>query len=396
MRTTIHCMLLALAGASHAQPWTQLSDFPGTARDDGSAFAIGTDVYVGTGMEVGWGLTQDWYRFNTLDESWQSIAALPAAPRQYCTAFSISGTGFLFGGTDGPSLLNELWAYDPLTDAWSARAPLPAAGRSGAVAFVLGGKAYVATGRTAFTPTLTDELWCYDPGTDTWSARATMPGTLRHLAAAFALDGSGHVVTGQNAFGTALSDGQRYDPVLDAWSSMAPFPQVRYGADAFGLSDRALLIGGYDSEGVVMHYAGHYMAALNAWVAAPEFSGAQRKGGSGAVVDDAVYFGTGITFDQRHRDWWRAARPVGLPTINTDEHFRLWPQPVRDEANLDVPADVHITNASVFDALGRPALHLQRTTLAGPFDLSSLPAGAYVLRIEHTTGTTAVRFIRQE
>jgi N-acetylneuraminic acid mutarotase len=74
--------------ATSAQTWTQLPDFPGTARDDAATFTINDKIYVGTGMEVGWGLTTDWWCFDRATASWTAIAPLPAAPRQYCTGFN--------------------------------------------------------------------------------------------------------------------------------------------------------------------------------------------------------------------------------------------------------------------------------------------------------------------
>lgn len=68
---------------AHAQ-WQQMPNFPGTPRDDASAFAIDDKVYVGTGMDVGFQLTNDWYRFDGSSLQWSAIASLPATPRQYC------------------------------------------------------------------------------------------------------------------------------------------------------------------------------------------------------------------------------------------------------------------------------------------------------------------------
>ncbi|MBS1567950.1 MAG: hypothetical protein JST45_00770, partial [Bacteroidetes bacterium] len=68
--------LVQLIGTTaSAQTWTQLPDFPGTARDDAASFTINGKIYVGTGMEVGWGLTNDWWCFDTQTDTWSAIAA---------------------------------------------------------------------------------------------------------------------------------------------------------------------------------------------------------------------------------------------------------------------------------------------------------------------------------
>ncbi|MCB0811367.1 MAG: hypothetical protein KDB96_18965, partial [Flavobacteriales bacterium] len=190
--------------------WYQLPDFPGTARDDAAAFAIGTDVFVGTGMEVGWGLTQDWYRFDGITWQWSSMAALPSSPRQYCSAFTLDnpddGHGYLFGGLDANGPLNELWRYDPTTNSWAQMASLPGEPRYAAVAFHGG---YVVTGLLQ-DGNATNELWRYEPSTDTWQQLTSIPGTPRHRACADNLLGPS-VIGGADTAYTALADCWTYD-----------------------------------------------------------------------------------------------------------------------------------------------------------------------------------------
>src|SRR5436189_985307 len=93
----IPCSTLSLVTLSaFAQTWTQLPDFPGTARDDAASFSIGGKVYVGTGMDVGFSLTNDWYAFDTWTETWDVTSPLPGTSRQYCSGFSINDFGYLF------------------------------------------------------------------------------------------------------------------------------------------------------------------------------------------------------------------------------------------------------------------------------------------------------------
>src|SRR5262245_31139986 len=150
--------LLLYAGALPAQIWTQLPDFPGTARDDAASFTIGSKIYVGTGMEVGWGLTNDWWCFDTQTDSWTSIAALPSTPRQYAAAFTVADTGYVFGGVDANGALNELWAYRPDQNAWEQRSSMPAEARYACVAVEGWSYGIVATGMLA-SGSPTSEAW---------------------------------------------------------------------------------------------------------------------------------------------------------------------------------------------------------------------------------------------
>src|SRR5690606_1528968 len=82
MRLPLLPAFLPLAPSALAQSGQQLPDFPGTARDDATAFSIGGKVYVGTGMEVGWGLTNDWWCYDAGTGNWEAMPAMPASPRQ--------------------------------------------------------------------------------------------------------------------------------------------------------------------------------------------------------------------------------------------------------------------------------------------------------------------------
>ncbi|MBX2972017.1 MAG: hypothetical protein KF797_02845 [Flavobacteriales bacterium] len=376
---------------AQAQTWSQLADFPGTARDDAAAFSTGTSICIGTGMEVGWGLTSDWSRYDAGNDTWHTMAALPASGRQYCTAFSVDGIGYLFGGTDGSGWLNELWAYDPQPDAWQQRASLPGTGRSGSVAFVIDGSGYVTNGRTGAS-TLSNELWRYDPAQDAWTALAPMPGEARQLAAAFAIGGHGYVVAGANEQGAITATAWRYDALSDEWDAIADLPDARFGADGFSGGGKGLVIGGAASLELFLDAAYWYDPLLDEWSAAPALAAA-RKGGSGSVVDGDIYFGTGVNATQRFKDWHKLTMPVGIDAHALDTAPRLHPRPVTDVAMLDLPGGLRIHDATIIDLQGRVVERLVPQALQRPIALAHLRPGHYVLHISHAEGAFRERFL---
>ncbi|MBS1582334.1 MAG: hypothetical protein JST66_09065 [Bacteroidetes bacterium] len=385
--------LLTIGLEADAQ-WVTLPDFPGTARDDASAFAIGTDIHVGTGMEIGWGLTTDWYCFNTLDETWRPIASLPATGRQYGTAFTIDGIGYLFGGVDAGGWLDELWAYDPIADAWTQKASLPAPGRSGSAAFTLGGFGYVATGRTGPDQAVTQELWRYDPATDSWLQRTSLPGTARLLASAFALDDQGHIVGGQNWAGTALNDGWRYDPVTDAWSPIATCLDARYGGDGFSVAGQGFVVGGVWSPNVIPANTLLYDAGSDTWSYGPFLNGVTvRKGGAGAVVGSSVYYGTGISGDLRLKDWVRTDFPSAIAEASGTGLPRVFPNPAADVLHLTGTDASQVRDARIMDMQGRIVRPLAAEQLARPIPLAGCASGSLLLVVRTEAGPLRLPFI---
>ena len=373
--------LLLFTFPSFAQTWTQLPDFPGIARDDASAFAIGTDVFVGTGMDVGFSLTTDWYKYNTTANTWSSIAALPASGRQYTTSFSINGVGYLFGGTDG-NALNELWAYDPQQDQWTARAPLPSAGRSGSVAFVQNGKGFVTTGKKApdFKPT--SELWMYDPVLDHWSQRSDLPGVPRALASAFTVGDTAYLFTGLDSLGVSLADGWKYVAATGTWSFIGPFGgNAMFGADGFGLNVRGVIVCGAFTSPPYAVSTEVYDPTIAQWTETPVFTGPGRKGGSGAVVGNTIYYGTGTTGLARLNDWYKLEWPVGIEEIAAAEGPRIIGSIVGEELDLLIPSAWTNARAEIIDATGRSERSMQCITGSHTIGVSGLATGSYFLRI---------------
>ena len=131
-----------------AQSWQSLSDYPGIAVDDASAFSIGDTAYFGAGLTSWWAPRANFFGLDLQTYQWFSIAALPAGKeRHYAAAFSTDFHGYLFGGYNGQDFLNDLWRYNPQLDQWTELSPLPDSGRSGMACFRLGDTAYFVGGK---------------------------------------------------------------------------------------------------------------------------------------------------------------------------------------------------------------------------------------------------------
>ncbi|HEY0977735.1 MAG TPA: kelch repeat-containing protein [Flavobacteriales bacterium] len=392
MRTTT-LLAAALPLIACGQTWIAQPDFPGTARDDATSFVIGTSIHVGTGMEVGWGLTADWWRFEVTTGAWSSMASLPAAPRQYCTAFTLNDKGYLFGGSDGTDLLNELWMYDPITDVWEQRASLPAAGRRACVSFSgANGKGYIATGLLADGQP-TSEVWCYDPEADAWEARAPFPGPARHRACAF-MTQAVMVVGGADVDDTPLSDGYRFDGFTDTWVPIAPLPEARFWCSASG----GFVVGG--SSSVTQEHADvwyhDFLAESWSTVEMPDLAGGPRRGGVAQGVTflelGGLYFGLGLGEGQRHKDWWKL--DLGM---SVDEHtstgLSLSPNPT--DAFLRIGTNTRIRNTMyrIIDATGRD---VRTGTIPSDrsIDVQDLAPGRYLITAQGPGPPAQAPFIK--
>ena len=79
-----------------AQNWQQDLSFPGSPRDDGAAFTIGSIHYAGTGRSIDFSCTGDFFAFDSHLNYWAPIASLPIwQERQYASAFSYNEKGYV-------------------------------------------------------------------------------------------------------------------------------------------------------------------------------------------------------------------------------------------------------------------------------------------------------------
>ncbi|MBK9638051.1 MAG: T9SS type A sorting domain-containing protein [Bacteroidetes bacterium] len=219
--------------------WTQLTNFPGTARTGSVGFSIGSKGYVGTGRDNN-GNTDQFWEYDPLLNSWTQKASFPPGNRESATGFSIGSKGYVGMGLNGTTK-TDFYEYDPLTNMWTQKADFPVAiGRYAAVGFSIGSKGYVGTGyHSGFTRN--NDFWEYDPATNSWLQLANVPGPARADAVGFSTLGVGYVGTGNQ-----YMDFYSYDVSSNTWSQITDYgPGNREKATAFVVNDIAYVGSGY-------------------------------------------------------------------------------------------------------------------------------------------------------
>lgn len=378
-----------LLHSSLVAQWAQLPDFPGSARDDAASFTINGVIYVGTGMEVGWGLTNDWYAFDTQSNTWSAIAPLPATPRQYCTAFALADTGYLFGGVDANGALNELWAYDPVLDEWSPRASLPAEARYACAAAVGWGYGIIATGMLE-SGVPTKQAWKYHPPGDQWEAMNPVPGPSRHRATAFQDGGGVCIVGGADSMFVALSDAWSYPVWFETgeWYSAPDLPAPRYGARS-GPDNTMVAVGG--ASDASSFHAEAWSAYGGTWEALAPFPGGPRRGGVGAGTEStqfwasSFFFGLGLSGDlERKKDWWKLDLVLPVSELSSGR-LSIYPNPSNSQLNISgLPAGPK--RLRLVDPQGVVAYE---SIFSDPATVATegLPPGMYVVSVLEGNGT---------
>lgn len=391
---------IAANGAAAQWEWQQLDDFPGTARDDAASFSHYCKVYVGTGMEVGWGLTNDWWRYDVIQDSWLQVASLPASPRQYCTAQVIDAVGFLFGGLDANGPLNELWGYDTANDTWSQRASLPADGRYAAVSFVTEGHFHICAGLLAGGVAVA-ELWRYDPSTDQWTQQANLPGMGRHRAAAISPYEFSSVrpvvVGGADAAYNALADCWAYEASSDTWEQVSDLPEARYGMASTSWPSYMVFAGAVNAT--TFRANGYrYNSFTGSWTEIPEVLPSPRRGGVmggsvGCSGYNMAYFGLGLDESfTRQKDWFRSGDVFSVPE-HAQGRLIIQPNPAQDFITFTGSAN-DLLQVRILNGAGAVVRAASDWRANEPLDIRMLAPGAYAMHSSSDGHSRSARFIK--
>jgi hypothetical protein len=142
-----------------------------------------------------------------------------------------SRTAYLFGGRDGSTILDDLWAFDLDANSWTRLAPegqKPPA-RFGHEAVWVDGVGVVIFAGQAGPTTFFGDLWAYDPDAHRWQRLAgdgARPIARYGSCAALGPDGRLWISHGFTEDGTRFADTRAYDFTAGRWSDETPAGQA--------------------------------------------------------------------------------------------------------------------------------------------------------------------------
>lgn len=373
-------LLLLLPHFLWSQSWQQLSDFPGTARDDGSNFRIDSIVYCGLGLEVGWTCTNDFYAFDLTTETWITAPAFPSnKQRQYACGFSSKGYGYIFGGIDcSNTFLNDLWEFNKSTGNWTQKTSLPAVGRSGAVVFTINDSVYVVGGKNSTNNALA-EVWAYHPMTDTWLQKPDLPFNGLWRGVAYSYNDSGLVGLGKNNLEQYNRDFYLFEQSSNNWTIV---PALHHSGRAYSgfsqIDSLGYLFGGADTLGNISpDFEKIDLHNLTINSLAP-FPATARKGCMSFAFNDSYYLTTGVSIAARYKETWKAIQVVAVDESNTSNTFSLYPNP--SFGNFKIESDIIIKRIRIINLLGAMVYQSEINSKDSVID-TTLDAGIYSLSV---------------
>lgn len=137
-----------------ADTWTQISNYPGAPTDNGSLFAIGSNIYHYQSFG-----NPNVYEYNTVTNVW-TPKAYANFFLGYSVAFTIGNTGYVATGGS-----RDVYEYNSVSDTWTMITPYAIAGyaTSRAIGFAIGNFGYVGLGDSTLAYQSSMNFWKYTP-----------------------------------------------------------------------------------------------------------------------------------------------------------------------------------------------------------------------------------------
>ena len=377
MKLLLLLSLFFATGVVHSQNWSQITDYSGSARDDGTTFKIGNTVFCGTGRNAGFNVTSDFKAFDLSTETWSSISSMPdICARQYAEGFAYNGEGYIFGGINGAGeYLNDLWKYSPGTDQWTFVSEMPAEGRGGMSHFILDDKVYIVGGKSLFNPSEL-ECWEFDLVNFVWTYKNSLPGGGMWRGVSFTYDTTAFIGLGLDNLGNENEQFYHYLPSTDQWQLV---PQLitnprSYVAHA-QIGDSVYLYGGVDTSGIYVNSFERINIPSLTIDNLTSFPSDARKGCMAFTSKRDFFISTGITTTARLDETWVARKVVGLDGAFINQ-FTVY----QKGDDLRIFGVHEYDRIEIRDKMGRLVLEAPKS-VNGTYKINGLGDGIYFYRV---------------
>lgn len=338
MKNLFYSIFIFLSPQANAQFWQRITDFPSSERDDGISFVIDHVAYCGTGLNAGFSACGDFYALDMQTDNWTAVSSLPAfEERQYAVGFSYQDEGYLLGGINGSSNLNDIWKYIPALNSWTFIDTFPFTGRNGSTSFLIDSIAYLVGGRTSSNLAI-NEVWAYNILQNTWLQKNNLPFGERWRASACSINNKGYLLFGKDNEDKFTNSVFEYDALLDTWTLISNFPEPSMAyVSAQVVNNNIVIIGGLDSLGNSSNKMIQYKIAENVWQNLENIPGDGRRGGMCFSNANSIYYTAGINQNNiRIKETWKSDNPTSVKKNENKIDCLLFPNPVKSSEFVNV------------------------------------------------------------
>ena len=364
--------------------WIQKSDLGGSARHSAIGASIGTKGYIGLGSDINGSRLNDLWEWDKATETWTQKADFIGSGRTGAIGFVIENKLYVGTGYDGTTKQNDFYEYDPSTNIWVQKANIPV-GRSEGVGFSIGNKGYIVTGSTNSNPLGSNDLWEYDPSTNIWAQKANIPTTITFEASGFSVGTKGYVLVNKYNF-------WEYTPDTDSWAQKANIG-VTYNTSRaidFSLNGKGYI----GAVGQNQNELWEYSPTTNAWQHVSNIPDGNRVVGTGFVVENVLYIGTGLGTIHK-KDFWEGNPSnftLSIDDIGEDDYNKnlisVFPNPSKELIRIKIATVLIGSTYSIIDPLGKKVHGGKLSSQTSAVNIGALKAGIYFIKIKGRSNFT--------
>ena len=378
------CSLLFSFSFLVAQEWEAMASLPGgssDARHHPVTFSVGDYGYLLTGANSNNVAQDDFMRYNSLTDTWETLPDFPGLPRSFSYGTARGTKAYVGFGGAGGTPYKDLWEYDTETEEWTRLADCPCSARYHPAFIQLGDKIFVGMGNN---PTNLKDWWEYDISTDTWTQKDDLPGLSRHHPFYFGIGDKAYVGFGHgNSVGGVTqiyNDFYEFDPATDEWTQLNDFPgEGRVAGTQFDYNGKGYILSGDgdDHSHMAEGEFWEYDPLTDEWLQLTSHPGSSRWAPGNFVIANYVYFMCGLSTIRLESDMMRfELEPIATSTSDFSvTPIAVFPNPATSIISFteDITA---FSEVRLVNNYGQ----VMETLVTNQVNVEALPSGMYYLQ----------------
>lgn len=383
----------------YGQTWTTKASLPNNSgRHHPVTWGLDGNGYVITGTNSSGQPTKDFFKYDPVSDTWQTMNAFPGNERSFSIGAVYNGKGYMGFGASLIQFLNDLWEYDPVADQWTQLPSCPCTGRRHPAFVIKDGRLFVGLGDGA--PGNLKDWWEYDIENQTWTQHPDLPGPPRHHPYMFKAGddvyagmGHGNSINGQIQ---VYDDWYKFDMTTNQWVQMNDFPgEGRVAGSQFDHGGFGYVLSGdgedhnYMEEGEFWKYD----PVTDAWEELPPHPDISRWAPGAFVIDNNVYFtgGQSRLNGQYFSDLlsFPLAPPASvepLASLSQNQSISLFPNPAQDR--VFIKANGFPLTVEVYSLMGKKVMETNLSKDA--LSVGEIPNGIYLIKITNSNKEVVV------
>ncbi|MBJ05333.1 MAG: hypothetical protein CMP65_05495 [Flavobacteriales bacterium] len=243
---------------SQDESWIQLSDFPGGPRGYAYGISDSTYAYVGFGSNNN-DYPNDWWKYDMINDNWEELSPFPYLGRHHPAMILTNNKIFVgMGSIDGQNL-GDWWEFDIESNIWTQKTDFPFGDRHHPFYFSINNVPYVGFGHGNSINNninIYNDFYKYDIDIEQWIKLSDFPSEARVAGTQFSFNDKGYVLSGDGDDHGPLDSGElwEYNPEIDEWTQLQSHPGgARWAPGSFTIGCQVFLTSGFEAETGIYH-----------------------------------------------------------------------------------------------------------------------------------------------